>query len=137
MDKDAAGPSPEKIRLALNAYAEEMLETFRHGTGYDAYMPLHGYALFLTLPNRSSVPVSQLIKQFKGIEQSSMSRTIALLAGESKLRKENTLKLIQTAEDPLNRRYKIVSLSPEGRALRDTMHERGLKRFNQILGIGD
>ena len=126
----------KRLLLAMRAYAESQVETFREGINHKD-VPLQTFALFLLLSSHSQVSVSQITQLFKPLSQAAVSRNISLLSGDSRIRKDGGLGLAETFEDIHDRRSKLVRLSTKGRALREQMHTKGRHIFNRILGIGD
>ena len=122
-----------RLKLALEAYVDETLSVFREAIGH-ADVPLHTYYIFRLLPAKGTTTVSYLSKQVDGLTDASVTRNLQILAGHSKTRKDGGFDLVEYQEDPKDRRYKLYSLNSKGRDLRDKMHERGLKRYAQILG---
>jgi DNA-binding MarR family transcriptional regulator len=106
--------------------------------------PLQTYALFLFLPERGSMSLSQVTKIFRNMSQSSVSRNVDLLCGTSRLRKGETDKsgtggwqLAERLDDDTDRRVKLLQLTPKGKALRERMHLNGMQIYRKILGVND
>jgi DNA-binding MarR family transcriptional regulator len=79
---------------------------------------------FLTIASSGSggIPQSQLLK-LTGMTQAGVSRNITRL-GDGSVR-EAGLKLIESYEDPMNRRYKLVKLTAKGKAVVDQIYQQG------------
>ena len=124
--------NPARVRSAMSSYVEESLATFREAIDHSD-VPLHTYYMFLSLPTKGHVTVENLKKVVKGLEPSSITRNLQILAGISKTRKDGGFKLAEYQEDPADRRYKLYSLNDKGREVRDRMHARGLRVVDRML----
>lgn len=89
----------------------QILELFR---GYDPDMPIQYALSFLTVARREGMSVGELAEAL-GIAQSSASRNVAALSRWRAFEKPGH-GLIESREDPRERRRKILELTPEGRA---------------------
>lgn len=94
------------------------LETASEELGND--IPLSTLLLILQLGS-GNTPMSQLVKTSK-MTGAGVSRTVATLAGYAKLgRREVQKPLLSITDDPLDRRYKMVTFTPAGKAVVDRM----------------
>jgi len=89
-----------------------LLEAFR---SLDPDMPIQYALSFLTLARNEGMSMRELSERL-GIAQSSASRNVAALSEWRSFRQRGH-GLVRAEEDPRERRRKIVTLTPEGRAL--------------------
>lgn len=78
--------------------------------------------LSIASSGNSGVPQSQLLKM-TGMTQAGVSRNITRL-GDGTMTSPG-LHLIESYEDPANRRYKLVKLTTKGKALIDQIYSKG------------
>ncbi len=90
----------------------KLLEEFRK---FDADMPIQTAAMFLVVAANEGITMKALGEEL-GISQSSCSRNVAALSKQHRLNKPG-LDLVYAEEDPVERRRKIVKLTPQGRRL--------------------
>lgn len=102
------------------AYAKglKMLEEFRK---IEPDMPLQMAATFLTVANEEGITMKTLGERL-GISQSSCSRNIAALSKFHRLNKPGH-DLVCATEDPVERRRKIVKLTPKGKRVAEALLE--------------
>ncbi|MGQ9364879.1 MarR family transcriptional regulator [Azospirillum sp. ST 5-10] len=93
-----------------------VLEAFRT---LDPDLPIQYALSFLTIAQNEGISVGELAERL-GIAQSSASRNVAALSRWHSFGKAG-LDLVQSQEDPRERRRKIVSLTDKGRAFLDGM----------------
>jgi DNA-binding MarR family transcriptional regulator len=89
-------------------------------------MPLQMASLFLFVAANGKPTMSQLADSL-GISQSSCSRLTATLTDQYKDTQGNLrdgFGLLKSAEDPMERRRKIVTLTAQGKALATTLAEK-------------
>lgn len=89
-----------------------VLEALR---GLDPDMPIQYALSFLTVARHEGLSIRELSERL-GIAQSSASRNVAALSRWHSFGKPGH-DLVQAEEDPRERRRKIVTLTPKGRAL--------------------
>lgn len=80
-------------------------------------LPLQQIKILLHVVSSGEVPMGDLVGM-AGVEQSSISRNVALLGVGIPLEKKKGAGLITAAEDPLYRRRKLVSLTARGEMMR-------------------
>lgn len=109
MDKSrsAASLRPEQLDPLVR-----VLEAFRL---LDPDLPIQYALSFLTIAQNEGLSIRDLSEHL-GIAQSSASRNVAALSKWHSFGKEGH-DLVQAEEDPRERRRKIVTLTPKGRAL--------------------
>lgn len=99
----------------------EALKKFQDATDSPT-MPSQQIAAFLYVAERGEVPQADL-EDATGVSQSSVSRNVSLLAGGLPSEKREGYGLLETYDDPLYRRRKLVRLTEKGRALRWMLEE--------------
>lgn len=115
-----------------------VLEAFRE---LDPDMPIQYALSFLTLARHPGLSIRELSERL-GIAQSSASRNVAALSAWHSFRKPGH-GLVEAKEDPRERRRKIVSLTPKGKALMRRLDQEmdGRKASDQSVtrfaGTGD
>ena len=83
----------------------------------DPDMSAQSMATFLIIAGSSSaVPMTELLRR-TGLSTSAMSRNVALLDKYGSGPGREGLKLVTSYEDPQDRRYKVVELTPRGKTL--------------------
>ena len=92
------------------------LETFR---ALDAEIPPQTIGTFLYVATHDGCLMKDLADSL-GVAQSTMSRNVAMLDRINR-HHEPGLDLVRAIEDPVERRRKIVRLTPKGRQLRDRL----------------
>lgn len=70
---------------------------------------IHVFLAVAAYPDRSQQEIADMV----GITQTSVSRNLAMLSKHHNI----ALDLVEIRENPENRRYKLVSLTPKGKAL--------------------
>lgn len=103
----AASLRPEQLDPLVR-----VLEAFRL---LDPDLPIQYALSFLTIARNEGLSIRDLSERL-GIAQSSASRNVAALSKWHSFGKEGH-DLVQAEEDPRERRRKIVTLTPRGRAL--------------------
>lgn len=93
-----------------------MLEEFRK---LDPEMPLQTAATFLTIALEEGITMKRLGEKL-GISQSSCSRNVAVLSKHHRLNKPGH-DLVYAAEDPVERRRKIVCLTAKGKRILESI----------------
>lgn len=93
-----------------------LLEEFRK---LDPEMPLQQAVTFVEVALRPGISVTELSDRV-GQALSSTSRNVAAL-GEVNRNRQQGHNLVVAKEDPLERRKKIVSLTPKGRRVAETL----------------
>lgn len=96
-------------------------------------VPLHTIDIFLAISEKSPPTIEDVAKMFPQLTQSSISRNVQILSGESKTRKDGGFGLCQTLPDPADRRYKRIHLTEFGKAVRDRMFLHGARLINESL----
>lgn len=91
-------------------YGLKILEEFRK---IDPEMPMHMAAMFLIVANEEGITMKTLRERL-GISQASCSRNVAALSNAHRLNKPGH-DLLMATEDPVERRRKIVMLTPKGK----------------------
>ncbi len=92
--------------------ASKLLETFRL---LDANISAQSVVVFIYVAEEEGISMHMLAKK-AGLLQSTCSRTVASLTKIHRINKPG-LDLVVTEEDPMDRRFKIVKLSPKGKRL--------------------
>lgn len=95
-----------------------ILEEFRK---LDPDLPIQYALSFLTLASNEGLSLGELATRL-GIAQSSASRNVAALSEWHSFGKPG-LDLVEAKEDPRERRRKLVTLTPKGHALVETLRE--------------
>ena len=98
-----------------------LLAAFR---GLDPEIPATVAAVFMTVAAQEGMTMKELADEL-GISQASCSRNVAYLSKVHRLHKPG-LDLMVATEDPLERRRKVLKLSPKGK--------RFLEKVEKILG---
>lgn len=89
------------------------MEAFESEFGTD--LPVSTLILLLKLPTTGSVPMSQLVKQSK-LSPGGVTRTVSTLGGLRAANRRTVEKpYLTVADDPNDRRYKLISLTDYGR----------------------
>ncbi len=129
-------PTEEKrFSSTLWTVFQDCIDLFRAETG-TTDMPLHTFYMFLLMPRSGDISVTNLCKQLS-LSQAAISRNLAVLAGVSRIRKDGGFGLVEGREDPMDRRHKQYCLSSEGKALRDRLEFRMLKRTKELMRWDD
>lgn len=80
-------------------------------------LPLQQIMILLHVANVSeAMPMADLV-QLTGVEQSSVSRNVALLGSGLPIERKKGYGLVEAYEDPMYRRRKLVALTPRGQML--------------------
>lgn len=98
------------------ATVARVLEAFRT---LDPDLPIQYALSFLTIAQNEGLSIGELAERL-GIAQSSASRNVAALSRWHSFGKAG-LDLVQSQEDPRERRRKIVTLTDKGRAFLDNL----------------
>lgn len=96
----------------------KMLEEFRK---IEPDMPIQMAATFLTVANEEGITMKTLGERLD-ISQSSCSRNVAALSKFHRLNKPGH-DLVYATEDPVERRRKIVKLTPKGKRVAQALLE--------------
>lgn len=102
----------EKLNRHQSAIVRKILREFRK---IDPQMPMQQAALLVELATHPVCTMSELTRRLE-ISQSSVSRNVAALSKVDRHQKPG-LDLVESVEDPAERRRKIVSLTPKGHEL--------------------
>ena len=92
------------------------IEEFRK---FDPEMPIQTVAVFLKVANEDGITMKDLGESL-GIPQSSCSRNVAALSKLNRLNKSGH-DLVYAVEDPVERRRKIVKLTPKGKRVAESL----------------
>ena len=103
------------MKLAYNK-GIRLLEEFRK---LDSEMPIQMAATFLMVANEEGITMKNLGNRL-GISQSSCSRNVAALSRWHRLGNPGH-DLLYAIEDPVERRRKIVKLTPKGKRVAETV----------------
>lgn len=76
--------------------------------------------VLMRVPRTGEISISELRKQTK-MTGGGMSRLVSILAGIKKTGRRDVPAFIQFRDDPLDRRYSLVSLTEEGRNFIDRL----------------
>lgn len=89
----------------------------------DPEMPMQQFRVFVevAIHDPKPMPMSELSIAV-GIAQSSVSRNVAALSSWSRHR-ERGHELLRAYEDPMNRRRKLIELTPRGRAVKSRLEK--------------
>lgn len=114
----APGESPGTVPAPRDEITVLMrvLEEFRK---LDPDLPIQYALSFLTLAANEGLSLGELATRL-GIAQSSASRNVAALSAWHSFGKPG-LDLVEAREDPRERRRKLVTLTPKGHALVETL----------------
>lgn len=115
---------PARTRPDAVATVVRVLEAFR---SLDPDLPIQYALSFLTIAQNEGISIGELAERL-GIAQSSASRNVAALSRWHSFGKAG-LDLVESQEDPRERRRKIVSLTDKGRAF--------LEEMRTIVGSAD
>ena len=88
--------------------------------------------IFLTIPDTASgIAQTQLTQALSDVSNTTVSRHIAFLAALPSAHRKSPLAtpLVETAIDPVDRRYRYIKLTQAGVALQDRLVEEFLKRL--------
>lgn len=102
-------------KTAPAAAAANFMSALCEATG-DYTMPLQQVLLLLALFNHGELAQQELVK-YTGVARSSNSRNIAKLGIGDSAWKANGPGWVESYEDPMDRRTKMVRLTPKGKAL--------------------
>jgi DNA-binding MarR family transcriptional regulator len=91
----------------------------------DATMGMQQFRLLLSLATQRKLNQSDL-SRYTGVQKSSNGRNIDRLGSGSM--REKGLGLLKSEEDPMDRRYKLVELTPKGRQLLESCATATLKK---------
>lgn len=107
---------PARNRHDEVATVTRVLEAFR---SLDPDLPIQYALSFLTIAQNEGISIGELAERL-GIAQSSASRNVAALSRWHSFGKAG-LDLVQSQEDPRERRRKIVTLTENGRAFLESL----------------
>ncbi|HYD67541.1 winged helix-turn-helix transcriptional regulator [Azospirillum sp.] len=107
---------PARTRHDAVATVTRVLEAFR---SLDPDLPIQYALSFLTIAQNEGISIGELAERL-GIAQSSASRNVAALSRWHSFGKAG-LDLVQSQEDPRERRRKIVTLTDNGRAFLESL----------------
>lgn len=107
---------PARNRHDEVATVTRVLEAFR---SLDPDLPIQYALSFMTIAQNEGISIGELAERL-GIAQSSASRNVAALSRWHSFGKAG-LDLVQSQEDPRERRRKIVTLTDNGRAFLDSL----------------
>lgn len=104
--------------MTLNALAviEEVIKRFRD---FDLEMQMQTAQTFIAVAMQPGITMKELSEKV-GISQASCSRNVSALSRTHRLNKPG-MDLIVAAEDPMERRRKIVKLTPKGQRLAEAL----------------
>lgn len=104
--------------MTLNALEviEDVLKRFRE---HDPEMQMQTAQTFITVALNPGISMTELSEKV-GISQASCSRNVAALSRVHRLNKPG-LDLVVAAEDPMERRRKVVKLTPKGQRLAEAL----------------
>lgn len=85
--------------------------------------------LIIAQAGNSGLPQSQLLK-LTGMTQAGVSRNLSRL-GQGSPRDEG-LRLVESHEDPMNRRHKVVSLTSEGRKVLEKIKAKAGRYYRRV-----
>jgi DNA-binding MarR family transcriptional regulator len=103
------------VNTRLLKVALQTLETIREFTG-DREIQAQKVVIFLQVALHKELPMTELLK-LSGVEQSSVSRNVTLLAEGFPLKGKPGLELVESFEDPAFRRRKLVRITKKGEEL--------------------
>lgn len=106
--------------MTLNALAviEEVLKRFRD---FDQEMQMQTAQTFIAVAMQPGITMKELSEKV-GISQASCSRNVSALSRVHRLNKPG-MDLVVAAEDPMERRRKVVKLTPKGQRLAETLKQ--------------
>lgn len=106
--------------MTLNALAviEEILKRFRD---FDQEMQMQTAQTFIAVAMHPGINMTELSEK-AGISQASCSRNVSALSRVHRLNKPG-MDLVVATEDPMERRRKIVRLTPKGQRLAEALTE--------------
>ncbi|HIB3356465.1 TPA: winged helix-turn-helix transcriptional regulator [Pseudomonas aeruginosa] len=106
--------------MTLNALAviEEVLKRFRD---FDQEMQMQTAQTFIAVAMQPGITMKELSEKV-GISQASCSRNVSALSRVHRLNKPG-MDLVVAAEDPMERRRKVVKLTPKGQRLAETLSQ--------------
>ncbi|KXK68010.1 MarR family transcriptional regulator [Pseudomonas monteilii] len=106
--------------MTLNALAviEEVLKRFRD---YDQEMQMQTAQTFIAVAMQPGITMKELSEKV-GISQASCSRNVSALSRIHRLNKPG-MDLVVAAEDPMERRRKVVRLTAKGQRLAETLSQ--------------
>jgi DNA-binding MarR family transcriptional regulator len=113
------------MNTKLLKVALESLEAIREFTG-DKEIQAQKVVIFLHTAMHREISMTDLLK-LSGVEQSSVSRNVTLLAEGFPLKGKPGLGLVEAFEDPAFRRRKLVRITERGRQLIKEMEEKAGK----------
>ena len=91
----------------------EVLEMAQQELGVDT--PLSLLNTLLAIPLTTAIPLTDLKIKLKGLSGAGVSRILATLSNhKNNHRRKMPYKMIEIYEDVVDRRYKVVKLTPEG-----------------------
>lgn len=104
--------------MALTALAviEEVLKRFRD---FDQEMQMQTAQTFIAVAMQPGITMKELSEKV-GISQASCSRNVSALSRVHRLNKPG-MDLVVVAEDPMERRRKVVKLTPKGQRLAESL----------------
>lgn len=96
----------------------QALATIESEFGSDC--PISLLTILTRIPRTSEISVSELRKQ-TGMTGGSTSRLVAILAGIKKEGRRSVEPMIQLRDDPIDRRYSLISMTEAGRSFVDRL----------------
>jgi DNA-binding MarR family transcriptional regulator len=104
--------------MALTALAviEEVIKRFRD---FDQEMQMQTAQTFIAVAMQPGITMKELSEKV-GISQASCSRNVSALSRVHRLNKPG-MDLVVAAEDPMERRRKVVKLTPKGQRLAESL----------------
>ncbi len=81
----------------------------------DQNIPAQQISLFIEVATNEGITMQNLANKL-GLLQSTCSRTVSALSKVHRVNKAG-LDLVEAKEDPMDRRFKVVKLSPKGKRL--------------------
>lgn len=96
-------------------------------------VPLHTFDIFLAISEKSAPTTEDIKKLFPKLSHAAVSRNVAMLTGNSTVRKDGGFNLCEYVVDSTDRRYKHIHLTKAGKELRERIYANGVRWINESI----
>lgn len=96
-------------------------------------VPLHTFDIFLAISEKTPPTTEDLKKLFPKLSHAAVSRNVAMLTGNSTVRKDGGFSLCEYVVDATDRRYKHIHLTKQGKEVRERIYANGVRWINESI----